>query len=119
MSEEKRIFYDQERMKNFPDEEGNDGPKILFQRHGLELPHETRRCDCEHFPRRISVDDFSIPKFEMRLAENQGNPKQLASLLAAKRTETMRFLRPKFAVASPENAAIPVPPTFDRSQWKQ
>ena len=109
MSEEKRTQFDQERMKNLPDEEGN-APKISFQSHGLERPRETRRCDCEHcqhFPRRISVDDFSIPKFEMRLAANQGNPKQLAALLAAKEKKTNRFLRPKLAVASPENAAIP------------
>ena len=34
--------------------------------------------------KRISIREFSVPKFTMRLAANQGNPKQLAALLAAK-----------------------------------
>ena len=46
-------------------------------------------------PKRISVRDFSVPKFTMRLAANQGNPKQLAALLAAKQTKEKRILRPK------------------------
>ena len=46
-------------------------------------------------PKRISVRDFSVPKFTMRLAANQGNPKQLAALLAAKQSKKKRILRPK------------------------
>ena len=45
---------------------------------------------------RISVGDFSIPKFQMRLASNQGNPKQLAALLKEKRTKKKRILGSKF-----------------------
>ena len=45
---------------------------------------------------RISVSDFSIPKFQMRLASNQGNPKQLAALLKEKRTKKKRILGSKF-----------------------
>lgn len=45
---------------------------------------------------RISVSDFSIPKFQMRLASNQGNPKQLAALLEEKRTKKKRILGSKF-----------------------
>ena len=44
---------------------------------------------------RISVSDFSIPKFQMRLASNQGNPKQLAALLKEKRTKKKRILGSK------------------------
>ena len=45
---------------------------------------------------RISVSDFSIPKFQMRLASNQGNPKELAALLKEKRTKKKRILGSKF-----------------------
>ena len=45
---------------------------------------------------RISVSDFSIPKFQMQLASNQGNPKQLAALLKEKRTKKKRILGSKF-----------------------
>ena len=45
---------------------------------------------------RISVSDFSIPKFQMQLASNQGNPKKLAALLKEKRTKKKRILGSKF-----------------------
>ena len=45
--------------------------------------------------KRISIREFSVPKFTMRLAANQGNPKQLAALLAAKQMKKKRILRPK------------------------
>lgn len=61
------------------------------------------RGECEVWPghhgnssNRISVSDFSIPKFQMRLASNQGNPKQLAALLKEKRTKKKRILGSKF-----------------------
>lgn len=98
-------LYDDGR-NNFP-EEGDGVPKISFQ--SLQLGRSDEDChnDFEHFTRRISVEDFSIPKFEMRLAANQGNLKQLASILSVKRTTVKRCLRPKFEEFSairPENA---------------
>ena len=90
---------------DFPVEE--DARKISFQ--SLQMENTDKAChnDFEYFPKRISVKDFSIPKFEMRLAANQGNLKQLASILSVKRTTVKRCVRPKFeefsAVAA-ENA---------------
>ena len=55
---------------------------------------------------RISVSDFSIPKFQMQLASNQGNPKKLAALLKEKRTKKKRILGSKFeetASVTPKN----------------
>ena len=82
-------------------------PKIAFQSLQLEAYHN----DFEYFPKRISVKEFSIPKFEMRLAANQGNLKQLASILSAKRATVKRCIRPsfeEFPAITAENAMRPV-----------
>lgn len=96
----------EDKATNFPDEE-DDVPKISFQSLRSESPYEAQwHDDCEHSPSRISVHDFYLPKFKMRLAANQGNLQQLASLLAGKRTREKRCLRPKLeelSVVTPEN----------------
>ena len=68
--------------------------------------------------KRISVADFSVPKLTMRLAANQGNPKQLATLLAAKQTKKKRILRPKREYYSPvtPQEAIPGPSVDPRPE---
>lgn len=53
----------------------------------LERVNGSHRTDA---PQRISARGFSVPKFTMRLAANQGNPKQLAALLAAKQSKKKR-----------------------------
>ena len=84
--------------------------RISFQNHQMESADETRHNDFEYFPKRISVKEFSIPKFEMRLAANQGNLQQLASILSVKRTTAKRSIRPKFEEfhAIPAENAIPL-----------
>ena len=96
-----------EMIKNFQDED--DGPvmisieRIPFGKvHGVRGRHKGN----DNAPKRISVSDFSVPKFTMQLAENQGNPRQLAALLAAKQSKKKRILRYK-PVTSQE--AIPDP----------
>lgn len=54
---------------------------------------------------RISISDFSIPKFTMRLTANQGNPKQLSTLLTAKQKKR-RVLRPKLEYCVPGKATV-------------
>ena len=112
MSEEKcEYFYigppHEDKATNFS-EEGDDVPKISFQSLRSESPYESQcLADWKYYPNRISVHDFSLPKFEMRLAANQGNLQQLASLLAGKHAKKKRCLRPKFEELSgvaPENA---------------
>lgn len=92
-------FYDASQYKvetnDFPVQE-KVVPKISFQSLQMENTDEACHNDFEYFPKRISVKDFSIPKFEMRLASNQGNLKQLASILSVKRTTVKRCIRPKF-----------------------
>ena len=69
--------------------------KISFQELQMTSAYEAYHNDFEYFQKRISVEQFFIPKFEMRLTANQGNLKQLASILTVKRTTTRRFIRPK------------------------
>ena len=85
-------------------------PRISFQNHQMESTDETCHNDFEYFPKRISVKDFSVPKFEMRLAANQGNLQQLASILSVKRTTEKRSIRPKFQEfpATPAENAVPL-----------
>lgn len=54
---------------------------------------------------RISISDFSIAKFTMRLTANQGNPKQLSALLAAK-PKKRRVLRPKLEYCVPGKVTV-------------
>ena len=62
----------------------NNGRTLCYQ--------HSHSVDDEQYA-RISVDNLRIPKFTMQLAANQGNPKQLAALLAAQRMKKKRFLR--------------------------
>lgn len=106
-----------ERTNIFLNEEDGVSTRIIFQSPQRERAHEVRASDHEQSPRRISVNDFSIPKFQMRLAAHQGNPKLLASLLEAKRTKKKRFLRPKLqepSTSTSENAT----PEFLVTQWE-
>ena len=109
-------FYDASRYKggtnDFPVKEAAVA-KISFQSLQLESTDEVGHKDFEYFPKRISVEDFAIPKFEMRLAANQGNLKQLAAILSVKRMTVKRCVRPKFEELSamaiaPGNAKPPV-----------
>ena len=84
---------------NFQDDEG-DFVVLSIQKRNLGRVYGARgggarHCSHENSSKRISVSDFSIPKFTMRLAANQGNPKQLAALLAAKQTKKSRVVPPK------------------------
>ena len=101
----------EDKATNIPDER-DDVPNISFQILRSERPYESKyHTEREHSPSRISVHDFTLPKFKMRLAANQGNLQKLASLLAGKRTKEKRCLRPKLKELSgntQENAAIPV-----------
>lgn len=54
---------------------------------------DNKKNDFQCYPRKLSVDNFTIPKFQMRLATNQGNPKQLATLIATKETTPSRCLQ--------------------------
>ncbi len=93
----------EDKATNFPEEE-NDAPEISFQSFPPESPYEGQWLDdCEQNQSRISVHDFYLPKFQMRLAANQGNLQQLALLLAGKRTREKRCLRPKLEELTPEN----------------
>ena len=69
--------------------------KISFQGLQMASADEAYHNDFEYFQKIISVEHFFIPKFEMRLTANQGNLKQLASILSVKRTTTRRCIRPK------------------------
>lgn len=106
-------FYDasqyEGRTNDFPVKE-EDVPRISFQNHQMENTDEACHNDFEYFPKRISVKDFSVPTFEMRLAANQGNLQQLASILSVKQTTVKRSIRPKFEEfqAIPAESAMPL-----------
>ena len=106
-----------EMAKNFQDEE--DGFVLVsFEKLQLGRVHGLRHNSDGNASKRISVTDFSVPKFTMRLAANQGNPKQLAALLAAKQKNKKRMLRPKREYYSPvtPQEAIPGPSNDPRPE---
>ena len=65
-------------------------------------------------PRRISVDNFEIPKFRMRLAANHRNPQQLAAFMAEKRATTSSYSRSEFERCS----SVPTEQTIGDSTLK-
>lgn len=111
-SEQAGSLHDEKRReeaKRFQDEEVNF-MMVSTEEINFERVFRSSHCTQQTFiPRpsstRISISDFSIPKFTMRLTANQGNPKQLSALLAAKQKKR-RVLRPKLEYCVPGKATV-------------
>ena len=110
-SEQAGSLHDEKRReeaKTFQDEEVNfmmvSIAKINFGR-VFRSSHRTQKTFMPGTSKRISISDFSIPKFTMRLTANQGNPKQLSALLAAEQKKKI-VPRPKLEYCVPGKATI-------------